>query len=130
MRSRPSRTDLASNEPTSSSARGTPLPRIDKDTLGIFAALADAIADRVVDRLRSGDFADYVDQASSPLGRRRHIVAIRTGALRGKQLGRRYLASRADVDAFMATDRAKAPATHDLIAQVENDLGLRRTRVR
>ena len=62
--------------------------------------LADLVADRVVQRL--GQVSDgFVDQTTSPLGNRRHIDAIRTGKLKGRQVGRKYLARSTDVDAYV-----------------------------
>jgi hypothetical protein len=44
----------------------------------------------------------WVDQKTSPLGRRAHCRACRTGAVNGARLvGRRWLARRADVDAYI-----------------------------
>lgn len=48
------------------------------------------------------DETGWVDQHSSPLGNRRHVKAIREGELPGRQLGRRWVARRADVDAYVA----------------------------
>ncbi len=105
------------------------------EALGLLEALAEAIAARVVDKLRAGDLAGYVDQSASPLGRRRHINAIRSGALPGLRVGRRYLARQADVEAFVRRARrgplpgcALAGAPHDPVAQLAADLGLRRAR--
>lgn len=60
----------------------------------------------MVEKLRAGDL-NMVDQESSPLGRRRHINAIRSGQLKGNQVGRRWLASKQDVDAYLDSLRAK-----------------------
>jgi hypothetical protein len=69
---------------------------------GLLELIADAVARRVVDRLRSNDDPDWVDQAKSPLGRRRHIAAVRSGELKGLRVGRRYIAHKRDLDAFVA----------------------------
>ena len=61
--------------------------------------LADPVAERVALRLLAGG---EVDQTTSPLGPRRHINAIRSGKLPGMQKGRRYVANRSDVEAFIA----------------------------
>ncbi len=42
----------------------------------ILDELADSIADKVLDRLRGGGHG-WHDQSASPLGRRRHIAAVR-----------------------------------------------------
>jgi hypothetical protein len=102
-------------------------------TLGAFLdELARQIAARVVDQLRATDLPGYVDQSVSPLGRRRHIAAIRSGNLPGVRIGRRYLARQDDVERFMATDgkRSRAVATtpeHDLDA-LAAELGFRKRR--
>lgn len=45
---------------------------------------------------------EWLDQARSPLGRRAHCRACRTGAVKGARLvNRRWLARRADLDAFI-----------------------------
>lgn len=64
-------------------------------------ALADRIAERVVKRLSTGGLDGFIDQAGSPLGRRRHIEAVRSGVLPGVRIGRRYLARREDVERFV-----------------------------
>ena len=43
----------------------------------VLDALADAVAERVVERLMAGTIADHVDQATSPLGPRRHCAIVR-----------------------------------------------------
>jgi hypothetical protein len=60
----------------------------------LLECLADRLAQRIVDKLRSDDLG-LLDQSSSPLGRRRHIAFVRAGG--GVQIGRRYLAKREDV---------------------------------
>lgn len=73
----------------------------DRITIPI-ASLARAIAQYLADALRAGDHEGLVDQASSPLGSRRHISAIRRGDVPGYRVGRRWLARRDDVEAFAA----------------------------
>ena len=98
------------------------------DTLSAFIEqLADLVADRVVERLREGS-SGVVDQTTSPLGRRRHIAAIRSGKLIGRQVGRQYLAQRADVDAYIrGTQRTHAVVEDhpDEVDQLADELGLR-----
>lgn len=92
----------------------------------ILNQLADRIADRVVDKLRAGNLDQYVDQVGSPLGRRRHIDAIRSGALPGILVGRRYLALRKDVEALIAknTKRSAPKPQASGVEQLEEELGL------
>ena len=102
------------------------LPALD----ALLGVLADRIAERVVDKLRAGNLDGYVDQAASPLGRRRHIDAIRAGALPGIQVGRRYLALRKDVEEYIAkttVTKTKRPAFKpkaSSIGDLERELGL------
>ena len=69
------------------------------------------LARYVADELRSGSDPELIDQHASPLGPRRHVAAIRTGKLQGVQVGRRWLAKREDVAAYVATltTKKKAP---------------------
>lgn len=80
-----------------------------RDALGaLLAPLASQIADEVIARLTGGD-AGWIDQHSSPLGARKHCAAIRRGELAGHRLGRRWLARRGDVDAYLAALATGAP---------------------
>lgn len=58
---------------------------------------ADLVADKVLDRLRGGGHG-WFDQSASPLGRRRHIAAVRariaSGAGGAAIIDRRHLLSR------------------------------------
>lgn len=89
-------------------------------------ALADRIADRVVKRLSSGGLDGFIDQTGSPLGRRRHIAAIRSGALPGIQVGRRYLARHDDVERFISGTASSSPDVDagDRADQLAAELGL------
>lgn len=90
---------------------------------GALDVLAELVAAKVVDRLRAGDQPDMVDQSKSPLGRRRHIAAVRRLVAAGEQgaaiVGRRYLLSRdrlsQELTSWGATDKA-APVTDELAA--------------
>lgn len=95
---------------------------------GLLEQLADLVAERVVERLRAGEHAGWLDQSASSLGRRRHIEAVRrrvaardTGAV---QLGRRYLLSQAAHDEEMAR-LAGRPRRRTREADIADELGLR-----
>lgn len=75
---------------------------------GLMDDLAEILAERVVRKLTAATVSDYVDQASSPLGPRRHIAAIKSGKLAGVRVGRRYLAHRKDVEELVAQKRRQA----------------------
>lgn len=49
------------------------------------------------------DDSEWVDQATSPLGRRGHIRAVKAGSLKGVRRGRSYMVRRTDMDAYMAS---------------------------
>lgn len=91
--------------------------------------LAERIADAVVRRLGRPNSDEYVDQSTSPLGRRRHIDAIRSGALPGRQVGRLYLARRSDVEMFIGKQpAAREQARPDEADELAAELGLVRKR--
>lgn len=92
------------------------------------------IAREVVAMLRAGELPGMVDQAASPLGRRRHIAAVRRRVEAGDGgaaiVGRRYLLERAALDAELAAlanrprkarkgkaDAAAAPADLDALRE-------------
>lgn len=76
--------------------------------------LADAIASKVLERL-AGD-ASMVDQDGSPLGRRRHIAAVRkhvASAAGGAAIvGRRHLLSRDLLAAELAAQSTRGKQAH------------------
>ncbi len=91
-------------------------------------ALAPAVARAVVDELAAGRPGDHwVDQTTSPLGARRHGRLIREGALPGVQAGRRWLAKREDVYAYLeaSSKRARKSAPSDDPSDLARELGLR-----
>jgi hypothetical protein len=63
---------------------------------------------RTLDELVTSD--DWIDQKGSPLGRRLHCEAARTGALRARKVGKTWLARRADIDAYIEAHGKKAPS--------------------
>ena len=106
------------------------------DPVGLVAPLfaqlvelfAGRVAARVIDHLRATDMPGYVDQATSPLGRRRHIAAIRSGALRGVRIGRRYVAREEDVACYVAqaevATRPRNSAPPDRVDDLARELDL------
>lgn len=103
----------------------------------LLRALAVEVARAVVTELRAGDVPSMVDQSASPLGRRRHIAAVRKRVNASEPgaaiVGRRHLLSRGALDAELAAlaakqprkARASAPARDDL-ADLRERYGLRR----
>jgi hypothetical protein len=49
------------------------------------------------------ELGEWLDQCRSPLGRRLHCAAARSGKLAARKVGRRWLVRRADLEAFIAT---------------------------
>ncbi|HTA94230.1 MAG TPA: hypothetical protein VK745_31840 [Polyangiaceae bacterium] len=95
------------------------------------AALLDELvaelAVRVADKLKPNATV-YFDQSNSPLGPRHHIAAVSSGKLPGLKLGRRYVATAADVEAYVrhsASASRGADEAHEL-DQLADELGLRK----
>lgn len=80
--------------------------------------LAELVAAKVVAQLRAGDVPGMVDQSKSPLGRRRHIAAVRRLVASGEpgaaQVGRRYLLSRERLDVELGALGKAAPVADEL----------------
>lgn len=95
--------------------------------------LLNALADKIVARLAAGTRPDMLDQAGSPLGRRRHIAAVRARVARGDAgaaiVGRRYLLTRDVLEAelqLVAKRKAKLKkaAQDDELAAARERYGL------
>jgi hypothetical protein len=76
----------------------------------LLEALADQVAAKVVQQLTAGSLPGFVDQGGSPLGRRKHIKAVRrlvaADAPGAAIVGRRYLLSK---DALVQELAAQKP---------------------
>jgi hypothetical protein len=81
--------------------------------------LAERVAQRVVEKLTADELTGFVDQSTSPLGRRRHIEAVRSGRLPGRRLGRRYIAKTSDVEAYIASTTARADRSNESVDDVD-----------
>lgn len=87
--------------------------------------IAEKIASKVVARLKCTQEEVFVDQASSPLGPRRHIDAIRSGKLAGKRVGRKYVALARDVENFLSEHSPRANNSHSAdLDSLANELGV------
>ena len=91
---------------------------------GLLDQLARLIARHVVDELRAGSSPDWVDQASSPLGARKHCAAIRSGKLPGARVGRRWLARREDVDRYLTEPRPRKPRKASAVDELAAQIGI------
>lgn len=95
------------------------------------AILAREIARAVVAELRAGEVA-MIDQSASPLGRRRHIAAVRarvsTGATGAAIVGRRYLLAREAIEAELAkvSGARKRPPKLEAVGDLLSRYGLDR----
>lgn len=94
--------------------------------------LIEKLADRIVAKLSTGSPADMVDQASSPLGKRRHCAAVRERVTRGAPgaaiVGRKHLLSREELQKELAVvSKTRAPrrvAPIDPVAELRKELGI------
>jgi hypothetical protein len=79
-------------------------------------------------RLRARSFAatssDWIDATSLPLPRKTVLRACRAGELRASKRGRRWLCTRADADAYLASATPKPTHANDAEADVRARLGL------
>jgi len=100
-------------------------------------ALAPHLAREVVALLRTGETPGMVDQTASPLGRRRHINAVRKRVAEGAPgaaiVGRRFLLAREHVDAELAATSAKSKRKRAKVAaaaepSLHERYGLRRVK--
>lgn len=59
--------------------------------------------------------ADWIDQSRSPLGRRTHLSLARAGAFPSRRVGKKVLARRRDLDAYILAHPSaeRAPAAND-----------------
>jgi len=96
--------------------------QIENDSDATIAAalrpLARLLAPLVAAELASAAGEDWIDQETSPLGRRKHRELAKRGAFPAHKDGRRWRARRADVDAFIEAQRPGAAregptANHD-----------------
>lgn len=85
----------------------------------LFDAFVERVADRIVDKLRGGHLSGFVDQSESPLGRRRHIQAVRSGQLPGVRVGRRYLVRQEDLERFVAARSGAVPTGRDSTDRID-----------
>jgi hypothetical protein len=94
------------------------------DTGALSVALIENLRSLVREELRSQTPAvgEWVDQSSSPLGRRLHTRAWRDGRLRGWKVGRRIFATRADVARFIEQHGIAAPSESERNEEPDNPI--------
>jgi len=100
-----------------------------------FEALAEAVAERVVKKL-TAETAAWTDQTRSPLGRKRHCLAVRRRVDQGEGgaavVGRKHLLSKdalaSELNALSTRKRpSRAKPVDDDIAPMLARYGVRRT---
>ncbi len=60
-----------------------------------------SLIDEIVDALESTAAPEWIDQKSSPLGRRRHLELARSGVLKSTKDAGRVLIRRTDIDRYL-----------------------------
>ena len=103
-----------------------------RDLARVLRAAADEA--EAIDREQRAERRDWVDQSASPLGRRRHVAAVKRRLDRGLEgaamVGRRALLSSAALDEELALlskgpKKTTAPAeADDVTSRLERRLGL------
>lgn len=104
------------------------------DVAAALAVLADAVADRVIERLRGTPDGSWCDQHQSPMGPKRHAAAVRrriASAQGGAAIvGRRYLLDQQALSDELtkigskSTTSTAAAAPPTAAQQLERRLGL------
>lgn len=84
----------------------TPQAKLDAARNQIFEGLERFIEAKL--ELGAGT-VEWVDQHSSPLGRRRHCKLARSGVLPSHKHGRRWLVRRSDLDTYLASHGTPTP---------------------
>jgi excisionase family DNA binding protein len=87
------------------------------------AALRDFI---VLNQMVTASGEDWIDQAASPLGRKRHLELARDGLIPSSRVGRKVLMRRRDIDEFLhrhgpaaqAEERAEVEVATDVMASL------------
>lgn len=92
--------------------------------------LADALADRIAQRLLTGQHDGWIDQSASPLGPRRHRAAVKRRIQAGEpgaaKVGRRHLLSKDALEAELGAGSStkKAPAAPSIADELRAELRL------
>jgi excisionase family DNA binding protein len=95
------------------------LPNVNRATRLIAAGIVELVR---LEFSKGNTAADWIDQNSSPLGRRRHLELVRSGALAASRSGKRVLVRRSDLDAYLAEHATMSasvdPTTEDEAAAI------------
>lgn len=88
----------------------TPEARIERAKKLITEGVMEMVEAQVARGMAAGE---WVDQATSPLGRRRHCELVRSGALPGVREGRRVLVRREDLNKYLMGKQRVAPPSDE-----------------
>lgn len=67
---------------------------------------------------------EWVDQNTSPLGKRRHLALVRSGTLLGTKEGRKVLVRRSDIDAYLVQHPSVRTVKGETADDVLTEFGL------
>jgi excisionase family DNA binding protein len=119
LRARP---DLPATMPLSDS-----LPDVNRATRLIAAGIVELVR---LEFSKGHAAGEWVDQTTSPLGHRRHLELVRSGALPASRSGKRVLVRRSDLDAYLAEHATAIAPTEEAspndaaaVAELLADLG-------
>jgi excisionase family DNA binding protein len=84
----------------------TPEARIDAARRAIANAIDELIEAKIAMGVAS---SEWVDQMTSPLGKRRHLRLVREGVLQAVKDGRRRLVRRSDINAYLESQPVRTP---------------------
>ncbi len=134
----PSRRTLTPNSAPEPDETSSPRVRREQAARALLNALEHFVRECVAD---SANADEWIDQTKSPLGRRRHLEAVRQGRLPGRRLGKQVLVRRADLNLYLEkqtvvdrreTSAAGASPSEGRAAEIAADLltsvGLRHRR--
>ncbi len=88
------------------------------------SAIRDALhraADLVADALEQAATPEWISQDDSPLGKRAHLDAVRSGLLPARESGRLRLVRRVDMEAYLAKRKVKATVKAETLTQDESE---------
>lgn len=91
----------------------------------VLSQIIEPAVEHAVRRVLRAD--EHVDQRSTPAGARRFIAAIRSGKLKGTRAGRRWIATREDHAAWLASlnaDPAKRAVKESVTSELARELRL------
>lgn len=89
----------------------------------LLAELADLVAERLADRIAAPRASEFVDQSTCGFDARTYVRAARAGEFPASKVGRRWIAKRADVGAWL---ESKQPSSAPKLVAADADAALYR----